>query len=260
MKKIINGVLLFGTGVGVLTAGLYLTTLSLPLGLILAATSVVPITKSSEEFSGNEIKNSIFSVSKNGNIGQSTLAHPLKMFSILKKKDKNKVFLEETLNMFTQLKDEDITYKTKSHAMTLMYLKKLKENGYIENLKYKPIKKSRLVFEKLLIGNIKGLFTKGKSTIFDISFKITGKKKNKDDLLRIYDSNETKEKHQSAEEKREKKEEIIKPVVTDEIIEKKVEEQTISTPKYEIPEERKKELEEMFTEETEKTNENNYQL
>lgn len=257
MKQIINGILLFGAGVGVLTAGLYLATISLPLGLLLAATSVVPITKSSEEFRGNQIKDSIFSVSKNGNIGQSTLAHPLKMLSILKEKDKNKVFLEETLEMFTQLKDENITYRTRSHAMTLSYLRQLKKIGYIEELNYKPVKKSRLITEKLLIGNIKGIFTKGKSTIYDISFKLTkGKKRDKSELLKIYNQNNPTVTDSKKEER-----EIIKPISEEDEKHPYIEEKSdnenerieikdeCDTPHIEeMPEDRKRELEVMLEE------------
>lgn len=253
MKKIIKGLLFFGAGVGVLTAGLYLATLSLPLGLILATTGVVPITKSSEEFRGNGIKDSIFSVSKNGNIEQSALAHPIKLLSIIKEKDKNKVFQEETLNMFSQLKDENITYRTKSHAMTLNYLRQLKKAGYIEELKYKPAKKSRLIAEKLLIGNIKGIFTKGKSTIYDISFKLTkGKKRDKSELLKLYNQHDP-----TVADSKKGAQEIVKSIsVEDEnhpyiesILDTDIERKEIKDeydPPHTMPEDRKIELEAML--------------
>ena len=166
---------------------------SIPVGIALFLLGVIPLSKVTEDISGNMVKNSIFSVSNKGMINQNALAHPKELISSLGKKDKNKYFIEETLNMFLQLdrfssKGEEMTYSTVSHSITLQLLKNLEKNGYIKDLKYKKVKTSRLFFEKLLIGNLKG-FGK-KHPMYSISFNLTEKNRDKDEIIALMNPNQ----------------------------------------------------------------------
>ncbi len=163
---------------------------SIPFALSMIPVFTISTAKLIDDISNNDIKNSIFSVSKKGKISQNVLAKPTKLFKLFKKKDKNKAFLEEAANMFTQLRQKDkngkiINYNTVSHAKTLFLLKKLKNNGYIENLNYEKKKKSSLFLEKLLIGNTNNLFNKRKIQMYSISFNITDKERRYDELINL---------------------------------------------------------------------------
>ena len=90
--------------------------------------------------------------------------------------------------MFTELKQKDkngkdIIYRTISHADTLKLLKQMKENGYVNELISNKKNKSSFFLSKLLMGNTKGLFKKHHK--YDISFTLTDKKRNYDDLMNI---------------------------------------------------------------------------
>ena len=164
---------------------------------IIIALSIMPMLYTSsklvDDINGNKINNSIFSVSKKGKITQNSLAHPFKMLSIAKDKNKSKRFSEEALEMFTQLnkqnkKNEDITYTTKSQSMTLMLLKQLQSKGFIQNLNYKETKKSRLLFEKLFMGNLKDI--KKKNKMYNISFNLTDVPRDKANILETFNKKE----------------------------------------------------------------------
>jgi len=80
--------------------------------------------------------------------------------------------------MFKQLikrdaKGKEKTYHTISQALTVKLLKKLEKEGYIKDLSYIKIKKSKLFLEKLLIGS-KGR-GKHKYQMYKISFNLTDK-------------------------------------------------------------------------------------
>ena len=185
MKDVLKGTLhsieLFALAVAGIAIG------SIPLGIGLAVVALVPASKLMDDIRGNDIKDSIFSVTRSGYIHQNTLARPLRFFSLITGKDKQQKFTEEALNMFTEVKDKDkngepIKYNTKSQILTLSLLKKLQRNGYVENLEYKESGHSRLITEKLLLGNIKDIFKSKKHPMYDISFNLTDKERKKEDL------------------------------------------------------------------------------
>ena len=127
----------------------------------------------------NKIRNSIFSVSKNGKITQNALANPIHMIKLIKSKDKNNSFIREAYNMFTQLpktnnKGKNIQYYTISHAMTYRLLYILQQNGYITNLNKQKYKKKTLLLEKIAFGN-KSSINK-KYQFYKISFELSNKK------------------------------------------------------------------------------------
>ncbi|MBR4262635.1 MAG: hypothetical protein IKQ35_04665 [Bacilli bacterium] len=191
MKDILNGTVhsiellalaVVGIGIG-----------SIPLGIGLTLVAFIPASKLLDDIKGNSIKNSIFSVTRDGKIHQNTLSRPLRFLSLLSKSDKQKQFTEEALNMFVELDEKDKDgvkkqYHTRSQILTLSLLKKLQKNGYIENLEYKESGKSRLISERILLGNFKDLFKNKKHKMYDISFNLTDKKRNREDILNINDS------------------------------------------------------------------------
>lgn len=129
----------------------------------------------------NKIKDSIFSVSSEGEITQNILKNPKKILEALKTKNKEKFFITESLKMFIQLESDKI-YKTTSHRKTYQLLEKMQKYGYVKNLKkLKLAKKSNLIFEKILLGNFKGL--NKKHYMYNITFQTTSLK------LNIKDSN-----------------------------------------------------------------------
>ncbi len=169
-------------------AGAIVSLNPIAIGVAVIPTLVVA-SKVVDDISGNKVKDSIFSVYSDGRIYQNSTAHPLKMLSIARDENKAKRFEEEALTMFTQLnntnkKGEEMTYKTKSQPMTLFLLRMLQKNGYITNLESKKAEKKRLFFEKLFMGNLKDI-TK-KTQMYDISFNLTDKDRNKEDLLNVF--------------------------------------------------------------------------
>lgn len=129
----------------------------------------------------NKIKDSIFSVSSKGKITQNILKNPKKIIESLKTKNKEKFFITESIKMFIQLESNKI-YKTTSHRKTYQLLEKMQKYGYVKNLKkIKLEKKSNLIFEKILLGNLKGL--NKKHYMYNITFQTTSLK------LNIKDSN-----------------------------------------------------------------------
>ena len=161
-----------------------------------AIPTLVSASKLIDDIKGNKINDSIFTVYRNGKIFQNSTAHPLKMLSISRDNDKTKRFTEEALTMFTQLKNKnnkgkEITYTTKSQPMTLFLLRNLQKNGYIKNLESKRAEKKRLIVEKLFMGNLKDI---GKKTqMYKISFNLTDKERNKEDLINIFKKNKQEE-------------------------------------------------------------------
>ena len=176
-----------------------------------AIPTLVVASKVVDDIFGNKVKNSIFSVYSDGRIYQNSTAHPLKMLSIARDENKAKRFEEEALTMFTQLNNtnkigEEMTYRTKSQPMTLFLLRMLQKNGYITNLESKKAEKKRLVFEKLFMGNLKDI---GKKTqMYNISFNLTDKDRNKEDLLNVF--NKKKEEVKTEEYQKVVKQEEIK--------------------------------------------------
>lgn len=125
---------------------------------------------------GNFIKNSIFSVTRDGKITQDSLKNPFRMLKIMKEKDKQKLLLNEEFKMFKQLKKYDrkgnlLIYTTVSQGLTVKLLKELNKLGYINNLSYEKVEKSDLFFEKLWIGNNKK--SRNKKQIYKIKFALT---------------------------------------------------------------------------------------
>lgn len=160
--------------------------INLPLTITCSAASLIFASKLYDNLRGNNISNSIFSVSRNGKIVQNGMANPLKLISFLGRSKKLDIFKEEALKMFTQLKQKnakgkEIVYNTKSQGMTLKLLKYLKNTGYIDNLEYTEAGSSRLLFEKVVFGNYKSIGKKNK--IYNISFSLTDKDRN--DLPRL---------------------------------------------------------------------------
>ncbi len=197
--------------------------ISIPLLLM----ALIPASKLHDDLNGNEIKNSIFSVSKKGYIAQNTLSKPSRFLKTLLNKNKQEAFTNEILNMFLELKKdnkkgEPIKYNTKSHIITLRLLQMLQRNGYISDLQYEKKNKSSLVIEKLLMGNLKGINLKKKTQMFKISFFLTDKNRSKEELLQLLNPSKKEETKPTTDSKPEepqitqennlqqKKEELIK--------------------------------------------------
>lgn len=184
LKTILHSALLFGEAAAAVLVG------SVPLALGLIPVMVVTSAKLADDLNGNEITDSIFSVSSNGVIIQNSLAKPYRTLKMLSKKNKNEAYKEETARMFTELKQKDkngntMIYRTISHAMTQNFLKAMKDNGYVNEFCYYKKKKSSLFLEKFLIGNTKGLFSKKKKQMYDMTFTLTDKERNYDELMSI---------------------------------------------------------------------------
>ncbi len=188
MKDVLKGTLhtveLFALAVAGIAIG------NIPLGVALVAVATIPASKLMDDVRGNDAKNSIFSVTRSGHIHQNTLAKPLKVVSLLSSKNKQEKFTEEALNMFTEIKEKDKNgqkkkYNTRSQILTLSLLKRLQRHGYIENLEYEKDGESSLFVEKLLMGNFKDLFKGKKYPMFQISFNLTDKPRNKDELMEL---------------------------------------------------------------------------
>ena len=189
MKRVLNGILhiselalLTGAAVGF---G------SVPLAIPLIAVATIPASKFLDDLEGNQVKNSIFSASDKGKINQRVLSKPRKFISLLKVKDKNRLITDEALNMFLQINKnnkngEAIRYSTKSQSLVLFLLRRLQREGYIENLEYKNAGKSKLLLEKLLIGNVADI--KKKTQMYDISFELTDKPRNREELINLLNS------------------------------------------------------------------------
>lgn len=162
---------------------------SIPLAIPLGVVALVPASKLQNDFMGNKIKDSIFSVSSNGRIQQNSLAKPKRFFSILVAQNKREVFTTETMNMFLELEKnkkngETITYSTKSHSITLRLLQKLQKENYIEGLEFHKAGKSRLIFEKILVGNVASIKNK-KTQMYQMSFQLTDKPRTREDLAAL---------------------------------------------------------------------------
>lgn len=188
MKNVLNAAL-HATELFVL-AVVGISVASIPLGIALVAVSLVPASKFMDDIRGNEIKGSIFSVTRNGFIHENTFARPFRFISLITCKDKQQKFAEEALNMFVEMKAKDKNnkpkkYNTYSQALTLSLLKRLERNGYIENLEYKKSGVSRLIIEKIFFGNFKDLFKNRKYPMYDITFNLTDKERKKEDLLEL---------------------------------------------------------------------------
>ena len=184
LKTILHGTLLFGG------AALGIVTGSIPLGIAMIPVMAVSAGKLADDLNGNEVNNSIFSVSKSGVITQNSLAKPYRTLKVLGNKDKSKAFKEESVNMFTSLKQKDkdgnnIIYNTTSHAMTVSMLKQMKKNGYVKELIYEKKRKSNLFLARLFIGNSKGLLKKKEVQMYDIHFTLTNKERKYEDLMKI---------------------------------------------------------------------------
>ena len=197
MKKVIKtilhtielflcGLICVGTVLSIISGSLGLPYLIIP--LITSIPTLVTAAKLSDDIHGNEIKNSIFSVYRNGKIMQNTLAHPMKFASILSNKNKQDIFIDETLEMFMQLKKnkkngKTMFYHTKSQSMTLYLLRTLSRNGYIENLRYHKAGKMKLFFEKIFLGSKPDM--NKKYQMYRISFSLTDKERRKEDILSL---------------------------------------------------------------------------
>ena len=160
----------------------------IPIVAFLAA--LIPASKLKDDLVGNQVKNSIFSVSSNGKIEQNSLAKPLRMIKLFGKEDKLEEFRKEALNMFLELnktnkKGEVIEYKTKSHILTYRLLNDLKKAGFIENLKKEDAGQSRLIMESIGLGNFKKIFSGKKTKMFNITFNLTDKERNIENLLEL---------------------------------------------------------------------------
>ena len=195
MKKISKKILHLGTLIGATVVA----SINVPLLITMIPVLTVSIAKVVDDVTGNEIDNSIFSVTKKGKIVQNSTSKPFRFFKLLKSKDKNEAFTNEAINMFTQLKQKDdkgniINYSTVSHAKTIHLLKGLKSNGYIDNLEYEKKYKSKLILEKLLFGNTKKLFKSKKTQMYDISFNLTDKERKYDDIINLTKPKEVEEK------------------------------------------------------------------
>lgn len=182
MKKLtqtLYQIMMIAISITLLSSGnLALFLLSIPLLAIYSS-------KLGNNLMGNQIKDSLFIVTKNGKIEQSVLSNPKKMIKMMKSNNKLKTFKEEALNMFLQLERNDNhnnvkTYYTISHSITLNLLKQLEKDGHIENLNYVKTKKSRLILERLLTFNLTNL---KKHQMYKISFELAEKKKNENNQL-----------------------------------------------------------------------------
>ena len=209
LKTILHSSLLLGSAVvGVMTG-------SIPIIIALVPVATISAAKLADDISGNEIDNSIFSVSSDGKIVQNTLAKPLRFLKLLGKKNKTEAFNEEAINMFVELKEKDdngnkIEYSTVSHAYTYKLLKDLENNGYVEDLDKTYVKESRLFFAKLLMGNSD--ISNKKRKMYDISFKLTDKERNIEELMNLDKKEEVKEEKtiSSSNDKNKKIEEQIR--------------------------------------------------
>ena len=172
------------------------TASTIVLPVLLVAGMTIPAGKLKNDIEGSNIKKSIFAVSSKGKITQNALAKPTRLFSLLSKKDKNKEFQNETLNMFLELnktnkKGEVIQYNTRSHVLTYRMLMKLQKNGFIENLNREPAGTSRLIAESLGMGNFKQLFSGKKTNMYNITFNLTDKERTKEELLSTLSNDNT---------------------------------------------------------------------
>ena len=186
MKNILKGLLHFIESTILILAGVSIGSIPLGIGLIVAG--LIPMAKAVDNFNGNEIKKSIFSVSKKGKIVQNSLANFFRTLYVFSKKDKNEAFKNETLNMFLQIdkcnkKGKVIKYSTVSQTLTLSLLRQLRREGYIENLEYEKVKESRLILEKILLGNLKGFWKK--YPMYKITFTLSDKERNKENLQKL---------------------------------------------------------------------------
>lgn len=184
MKRVLSGLLHLIELM--ISAGFLVLSGSIVVSLIAVVPALISSSKFLDDISGNKVKNSIFSVYKNGKIFQNALAHPLRMLAIGKDKDKEKRFTEEALSMFMQMDVRDKKgnlkkYNTKSQAKTLFLLKTLQRHGYIQNLNYEKAGQMHLLVEKLQLGNKKGLDKKHQ--MYKINFNLTDKDRNIDDLM-----------------------------------------------------------------------------
>lgn len=185
IKTILHGTLLFGgIAVAIVVGNVWLRIAIVPVAVTSAA-------KLSDDLRGNEIKDSVFSVSSDGKIVENPLAKPLRLFKLLGKKSS---FNEETVNMFVELKEKDdngnkIEYSTVSHTITKRLLEKLEENEYIEDLEIEETKKSRLFFAKLLMGKLD--LSGKKKRMFNMSFKLTDKERTIEDLMNLDQNKKT---------------------------------------------------------------------
>lgn len=179
IKNFIEGTLMLSI-LGIEAIGVVMLNLSLvPTLLIYFPLGLIPASRLDNIIRQNKIGVNLFRVTKSGKIHQNTFGHPIHFFKTLKEKDRIKVFVKETSDMFNQLEQFDnkgnlITYKTKSQPLTKKLLKKIEKDGYITNFKYIKAGRSSLFFEKILFGNIKGLFKRYMK--YKMSFNITGKK------------------------------------------------------------------------------------
>ena len=130
-------------------------------------------------------------------------------------KNKKEVFLNESINMFSELKVRNkkgnkINYSTVSHGKTLGLLKRLEKNGYVENLNYSFKKKSRLFLARLMIGNTNNINNKKKYSMYNISFNLTDKERKKEALIELMNTKEDVKKEEENNKKtiEEKKVEI----------------------------------------------------
>lgn len=190
MKRLVSGIMHFLELFLLICVALDIGLLGLPL-LIL---SVIPVQKFYNDITGNNIKNSLFSVSKNGYIVQNSFGKPLRFWKLLGEKDKSKVFKDEILNVFLEMQKSDkngmpIKYHIKSHIMVYQLLRRLERNGYIENLHREKIGESSLTIEKLSTGRFKEAFKKKKHPIYKITFNLTDKPRRREELLELLNSN-----------------------------------------------------------------------
>ena len=112
----------------------------------------------------------------------------MRFLSIAKDKNKQERFVSEALNMFMQLDELDKkgnkkVYRTKSQSMTLMLLRTLEKNGYVENLEFEKKGKMHLYAEKVFMGNTKG-FNK-KYQMYQMEFNLTDKNRVKEEILSL---------------------------------------------------------------------------
>lgn len=199
LKSILHSTLLLGSVAGIVITG------SIPLSLLLIPTGIISAARLSDDISGNEINNSIFSVSSNGKIAQNSLGKPIRTLKAIFSKNKNELFMNESINMFTGLKTRNnsgnkINYSTVSHAKTISLLKKLENNGYVENLNYEKKKKSRLFLARLLIGNTNNLNKNKKVQMYDINFNLTDKERKKEELTKLINSSFEKKEEKNTQE------------------------------------------------------------
>ncbi|MBQ3474722.1 MAG: hypothetical protein IJH20_00910 [Bacilli bacterium] len=212
-KTILHTAILLGS-----TAAAVIT-LNIPIIIAMVPVATISAAKLADDISGNEVDNSIFSVSNDGKIVQNTLAKPFRFLKLLGKKDKTEAFKEEAVNMFIELKEKDdegnkIEYSTVSHALTYKLLKDLEKNGYIEDLNRTDAKESRLFFAKLTMGNSD--VSSKKRKMYNMSFKLTDKERTIEDLMNL------------DKDKKEDKEEIVDNNKEDKTVEdknKEIEEQ-----------------------------------